>query len=243
MIPKTIHYCWFGCGEKPKLAQKCISSWKAFFPDYEIREWNERNYDVAQISYTRDAYAAGKYAFVSDYARFDILYRYGGLYFDTDVEVIRPFGDILARGTFMGCEQDGGTARGIMVNPGLGLAAAPGLGLYQEITDYYSTQRFLRADGSGDLTTVVTRVTEILRRHGLRDEPGLQAVDGVTIYPAEFFNPLESTTGRLTKTDNTHSIHWYSKSWLPKSTQLRCKITNACRRALGERCFDWLKRT
>ena len=101
-IPKTIHYCWFGRNPLPSLAIKCIASWKKYLPDYEIKEWNEDNFDVNVIPYTREAYAAKKYAFVSDYARFKILYEEGGLYFDTDVEVIKPFDDIIARGAFMG---------------------------------------------------------------------------------------------------------------------------------------------
>lgn len=105
MIPKIIHYCWFGRNPLPLLAVKCIESWKRYFPDYEIREWNEDNFNVNMIPYTREAYEAKKYAFVSDYARFYILYYYGGLYFDTDVEVIKPMNDIIERGAFMGCER------------------------------------------------------------------------------------------------------------------------------------------
>lgn len=106
MIPKIIHYCWFGRGPLPELAQKCIASWKKYLPDYEIKEWNEDNFDVNIIPYTAEAYKAKKYAFVSDYARFWILYQYGGIYFDTDVEVIRPMDDIIERGNFMGFETD-----------------------------------------------------------------------------------------------------------------------------------------
>jgi len=106
MIPKVIHYCWFGRNPLPSLAIKCIESWRKYLPDYEIKEWNEDNFDVNIIPYTQEAYQVGKYAFVSDYARFWILYKYGGLYFDTDVEVIKPMDDIIARGPFMGCEKD-----------------------------------------------------------------------------------------------------------------------------------------
>jgi len=105
MIPKVIHYCWFGRNSLPPLAVKCLESWKRFFPDYEIKEWNEDNFDVNIISYTAEAYRVKKYAFVSDYARFWILYHYGGLYFDTDVEVIKSMDDIIAKGSFMGCEK------------------------------------------------------------------------------------------------------------------------------------------
>ena len=127
MIPKVIHYCWFGGNPLPPLALKCIESWKTFLPGYEIKEWNESNFDVNSIAYTREAYEARKYAFVSDYARFHILYHHGGLYFDTDVELIRPIDDIVARGAFMGCEceaKPGATAPAVA--PGLGLGCNPG---------------------------------------------------------------------------------------------------------------------
>ena len=122
MIPKTIHYCWFGRGELTQLAKKCIASWRQFFPDYEIKEWNEDNFDVNCIPYTADAYMAGKYAFVSDYARFWVLYHLGGVYFDTDVEVIKSMDDVLEKGPFMGFEM---LRVRPAVNPGLGLAAEP----------------------------------------------------------------------------------------------------------------------
>ena len=145
MIPKVIHYCWFGRNPLPSLAIKCIESWRKYLPDYEIKEWNEDNFDVNIIPYTQEAYQVGKYAFVSDYARFWILYKYGGLYFDTDVEVIKPMDDIIARGPFMGCEKDVSDTSvasvapglGLGVNPGLGLGVNPGLGLYKEIFEMY----------------------------------------------------------------------------------------------------------
>ena len=122
MTPQIIHYCWFGRNPLPDLALKCIASWRKYLPDYEIKEWNEDNFDVNIIPYTAEAYKAKKYAFVSDYARFYILYKYGGLYFDTDVEVIRPISDILNNGAFMGCECDGmSKSSPITVAPGLGL--------------------------------------------------------------------------------------------------------------------------
>ena len=141
MIPKTIHYCWFGRNQLPPLAIKCIESWKRYLPDYEIKEWNEDNFDVNIIPYTREAYAVKKYAFVSDYARFWILYKYGGLYFDTDVEIIKPLDDIIARGPFMGCEKDamsdGATA--LAVAPGLRQGVKPRHRLYKEKVGLYGT--------------------------------------------------------------------------------------------------------
>ena len=155
MIPKIIHYCWFGGKSLPESAKKCIASWKKYLPDYEIKEWNESNFNVNIIPYTAEAYRAKKYAFVSDYARFYILYKYGGLYFDTDVEVIRNMDDIIARGPFMGCEGEAkqpmnGTrdkATTLGVAPGLGLGVNPGLGLYKEIIDIYKQKSFLKKMG------------------------------------------------------------------------------------------------
>lgn len=216
MIPKKIHYCWFGRNPLPKSALKCIASWRKFFPDYEIIEWNEDNFDVNSIPYTAQAYETKKYAFVSDYARFKILYEHGGIYFDTDVEVIKPFDDILAKGPFMGFEIDPKESNSFSgyVAPGLGLGVNPGLGLYAEILALYSELSFYNSDGSLNQETIVIYTSALLVKKGLECTPGIQKVAGVTIYPKEFFNPLDNNTGRLRVTPNTHSIHWYAKTWL-----------------------------
>lgn len=252
-IPRTIHYCWFGGNPLPKSAMKCIDSWKKFFPDYEIKEWNESNYDVKKITYIAQAYEAKKYAFVSDYARFDILYHEGGVYFDTDVEVVKSFEDILIHGAFMGCEIDGryepteilgirANERSVVcANPGLGIAAAPGLRLYKEILDYYGTQRFVNDDGSLNQETVVVKTTKALFEHGMQDIRGIQKVDEITIYPKEYFNPRNNNTGKLEKTVNTHSIHWYSMSWMSPKEKVRSAVTRGFHRVFGENCFEWLK--
>ncbi len=237
MLQRSIHYCWFGGNPLPKSAIKCINSWKKFFPDYEIKEWNESNYDVRKIPYIAEAYDAKKYAFVSDYARFDILYQYGGVYFDTDVEVIKPFDDILVKGPFMGCEIDGGDKE-INVAPGLGIAANPGMGIYKDILDFYLTQHFLNTDGTINTETVVKKTTKLLIEHGLKDIKGIQEVDGITIYPKEYFNPLHDSTGVLSITDNTYSIHWYSKTWLNPKAKLRSKLTRPFHRIFGDDCFE-----
>lgn len=245
MIPKKIHYCWFGRNPLPESAKKCIASWKKYFPDYEIVEWNEDNYDVNKILYTQQAYVAKKYAFVSDYARFDILYHHGGVYFDTDVEVIKSFDDILANGAFMGCEIDGSDSlkdeRGIAAAPGLGIAAAPGLDLYKLILDFYATQCFLNEDGSINQETVVTKTTKVLCERGMQNIKGIQRVGEVTIYPKEYFNPMNSNTGKMDITENTHSIHWYNMSWMDSRTKVKSKITRVFHRLFGEDCFRFLK--
>ena len=230
MIPKRIHYCWFGRNPLPESAQKCIISWRKFFPDYEIKEWNEDNFDVNEIPYTEQAYRVGKYAFVSDYARFKILYEHGGIYFDTDVEVIKSFDEILSEGAFMGCELN--TPQYSAVNPGLGLGAQPGLKLYSEILNKYSTLSFYNKDGTYNLTTIVKHTTDILILHGLTTTDEIQTIENIRIYPKEYFNPLNDNTGQLEITPNTHSIHWYSKTWLDVSPW-RMKLSRLAHRYLG----------
>lgn len=221
MIPKIIHYCWFGRGPLPELAQKCIASWKKYLPDYEIKEWNEDNFDVNIIPYTAEAYQAKKYAFVSDYARFWILYKYGGIYFDTDVEVIRPIDDIVERGNFMGFETDPKPqlkedASEASVNPGLGMGVAPGLGIIKKMLDYYEGKHFkFIPDGIGQLT-IVHIATEVLNQAGLKQQPGIQLVNDVWIYPTEYFCPINLKTGRIHIEANTRTIHHYAGTWQDK---------------------------
>ena len=214
MIPRVIHYCWFGRNRLPKSAVKCINSWRKFFPDYEIKEWNEDNFDVNSIPYTSEAYQARKYAFVSDYARFWILYHYGGVYFDTDVEVIKPMDDIIEHGPFMGIEVECGFQKSYpMIAPGLGMAVEAGHILYKKMMDYYLDLHFWREGRMLNHETMVPRTTRFLVEMGLQPHNDFQQVAGIYIYPIDYFNPLESLTGRLNKTDRTRSIHWYMASW------------------------------
>lgn len=224
MIPKLIHYCWFGRNPLPTLAIKCIESWRKYLPDYEIREWNEDNFDVNIISYTQEAYQAKKYAFVSDYARFWILYKYGGIYFDTDVEVIKPLDDIIARGSFMGCQMDEYTnSKQPCVAPGLGLASMPNHYLYAELLHLYENLHFVDRNGNLNLKTVVHYTTEVLCEHGLKEGGNIQCIDGIWIYPKEYFCPLDVLL-QMNMTENTRTIHHFSATWLPKHKQLVKKI-------------------
>ena len=233
MIPKKIHYCWFGGNPLNDLGITCLESWKRYFPDYEIIEWNESNFDINCCQYVREAYEAKKWAFVSDYARFKILYEQGGIYFDTDVEVIKPFDEVLNKGNFMGCESAVSA-----VNPGLGLAVAPGLGLIKEILEDYEKASFLNEDGSLDLTTIVTRTTNILKRHGLQDINRIQTVAEVNIYPREYFCPIDMTTGKIEITPNTYSIHRYAGSWESKESLFRGKVFRFINRTFGKKVAD-----
>lgn len=227
MIPKIVHYCWFGRTPLPESARKCIASWKKYLPDYEIKEWNEDNFDVNSIPYTREAYRLKKYAFVSDYARMWILYKYGGLYFDTDVEIIKPLDDIIARGNFMGCEAHEVSqvhANELGLNPGLGLGVAPGLGLYKEVLDWYQTHHFATWDGKFT-KTIVDIVSEAFATKKMeKKENGILFSDEIYIYPPEFFCPKNYFTGELTITPNTRSIHHYAATWTNQHRSILDKI-------------------
>lgn len=206
IIPKQIHYIWFGGGKKSELFYKCFASWKKYMPDYEIIEWNEDNFDIDIVPYVRQAYDKKKWAFASDYARFWILYQYGGVYLDTDVELIKSLDDILCQGCFMGFEQG-------KVAPGLGMGINPGLGIIKEILDAYKGVSFDVAAGLFTPKTVVEYTTEILKKHGLRSEECIQEIEGIRIYPSEYFCPYNMVSQKLLLTENTHTIHWYDASW------------------------------
>ena len=233
MIPKKIHYCWFGGNPLPELAIKCIESWRKYCPDYEIIEWNESNFDVASCDYVREAYEAKKWAFVSDYARFKILYENGGLYFDTDVELIKPIDDIISKGGFMGMEDSS-----CNVAPGLGLAIVSQTDLYNELLESYHSRHFLNEDGTFNLKTIVDYTTEILLRHGLQREEKIQFIAGVYIYPREYFCPMNYITGELKTTKNTRSIHHYTASWYDESQKYAYKLKKRFSKVLPRRLSD-----
>ncbi len=243
MIPKTIHYCWFGRNPLPDDAVRCIESWKKFLPDYEIKEWNEDNFDISICPYVKEAYDAKKYAFVSDYARFWVLYNYGGLYFDTDVEVIRPMGHILAQGPFMAIEKsiatekpDSGVQLGVA--PGLGLGAEKGSEILKMLIDIYDKLDFNpEKDG-----TIVSITTRLLIEHGLQNRNEVQKIGEFTIYPDEYFCPMDHTTGLTTITERTVAIHHYTASWIDHDT-LRFRLhrlKNLCYRTFGKKFMDKL---
>lgn len=214
MIPKVIHYCWFGHKPLPPLAKRCIKSWKKYLPDYEIKEWNEENFDVNIIPYTQEAYEAKKYAFVSDYARFWILYHYGGLYFDTDVEIVKKMDDIIGYGPFMGCESiiEYNGINLPSINPGLGIGAIPGLIFYKKILSFYSLLNFVN-NNCLNLKTVVDYTTELFYKFGLKQSNDIQKVADIYIYPIEYFCPISVVDGKLRITSNTRTIHHFAQSW------------------------------
>ena len=210
-INKIIHYCWFGGNPLPEDAVKCIESWKKYCPDYEIKQWDESNFDFTTCTYAREAYEEKKWAFVSDYARFWILYNYGGLYFDTDVELINDISDIVCAGAFMGSEPfASGSCR---VAAGLGLGVEAMHPIYKEILEHYQSMHFKISDGVYNDETIVTYITDILKKHGYKGNGSVESIMNVKIYPPEYFCPMDVDTGELHITKNTRSIHWYSASW------------------------------
>lgn len=225
MIPKVIHYCWFGRNPLPPLAIKCIESWKKHLPDYEIKEWNEDNFDVYITTYTEEAYRLKKYAFVSDYARFWILYHYGGLYFDTDVEIIKSIDDIVAKGPFMGLEKMEGSGEiTLAINPGLGLGYTPGFDFGKEMLDFYQNKHSISWKGK-IAGTVVYFTTKLLQSKDIKKgEHGILQCENISIYPNDYFDPLNYYTQEFTITENTRSIHHYAASWTDHHRSISDKI-------------------
>lgn len=227
MIPKIIHYCWFGGNEKPKLAKKCIESWKKFCPDYEIVEWNEQNFDVNMNAYTKMCYENKKFAFLTDYVRLFVVEKYGGIYFDTDVEVLCSFDDMLDNEAFFGFENSE------YINTGVGFGAEKSNILVIQMLEEYAKL----LDGKHGVISCPELNTKALVKYGLRCDGTKQQLEYGAVYPIDYFNPYDDTTGRIQKTKNTHSVHWFAKSWMGSKQKLRNKITRVLHRYFGTDCF------
>lgn len=218
MIPKIIHYCWFGGKQKPALANKCIQSWSKYCPDYQIIEWNESNFDIASAPlYVRQAYDAKKWAFVTDYIRLWVVYHHGGIYLDTDVELVQSLDSLLNYRAYFGFEYSG------YMNTGLGFGAIKHLPILQEMMCDYETIPFILEDGTLDLTSCPIKNTPILLRKGLVMENTLQVLENdIFVFPTAYFCPAFDSLSLPQITDKTISVHWFSGSWLPKE-ELRKK--------------------
>lgn len=210
MIPKVIHYCWFGGNPLPADAEKYIDSWKKHCPDYQIIEWNEKNFDVNQLAYTKEAYDAGKWAFITDYVRLYALYNQGGIYMDTDVEVIKNLDEFLTEKGFSGFEREDCVPTGIM-------AAEKGNKFIYKLLSEYDNLHFLQADGSLDMTTNVKRITRSALAEGLVLNNKKQRLENFTFYPTEYFCPKNCRTMEINLTDSTYTIHHFSGSWNGKN--------------------------
>jgi hypothetical protein len=215
MIPKTIHYIWFGRNPLPPLAQKCIKSWKKYCKGYSIVEWNEDNFDISKTPpYVQQAYEAKKWAFVSDYVRLYVLYTYGGIYMDTDVEVIRPLDCFLNHKAFSGFENETMIPTGIM-------AAEKEHPLFGEWLQEYDHKKFLLEDGTLNLETNVVAITRSMKKYGMQLNNTLQTIRDCTFYPKDYFCPKDLGTDKIKLTKNSHTIHHFNASWLSKEQKLQ----------------------
>lgn len=211
-IPKIIHYCWFGGNELSGKAAECIDSWRRFCPDYEIREWNEQNYDVSGIPYIRDAYKEKKWAFVSDYVRLDVVYRYGGIYLDTDVEIIKPLDYFLEQEAFFALEK-----QNAYIATGLGFGAVAGNDKIRLLREVYHRLSFYREDGRLNLVACPKYTMDFFVKWGFQVKDITQKCGEAIIYSSEYFCPMDYNTGKINITKNTYGIHWYEASWFPES--------------------------
>ncbi len=223
MIPKRIHYCWFGRGPMPELALKCIESWHKYMPDYEYKLWNEDNFDINSVPYVKEAYESKKFAFVTDYVRLFALYTEGGIYMDTDVEVLKPYDDLLNLSGFTGYEGSK------YLPPVTGtMASEAGNTWVKEQLGAYDGIHFLLEDGTMDTTTNTTRISEIMKRGGFVQNGKRQAYKDMHIFPVDYFCPRQ-TTGEFLLTENTFCDHHFMGSWSNSNKK------QTIRRLIGQR--------
>ena len=228
MIPKKIHYCWFGHGEMPELAVRCIRSWHQYLPDYEYKLWNEDNFDIESVPYVKEAYDAKKFAFVTDYVRLWALYTEGGVYMDTDVEIIKPLDDLLHLTAFTGYE---GSKQ---QPPVTGLMASIAGGEWvKEQLDSYEDAHFINPDGSFDMKTNTLRISEIMRANGFVTDGKYHQYKDLHVFPSDYFCPRQ-TTGEYLITSNTYCDHHFLGSWNENTAVGRI------RRILGNKTTTWL---
>ena len=220
-IPRKIHYFWFGGGEKSSSVKKCIDSWKKFCPDYEIIEWNEKNYDYTKHPFMVKAYNEKKWAFVSDYARLDVLYNNGGIYLDTDVEVIKKLDVLLENHAYIGFERDD------LVNDGQGFGGEQGFPLFKEMLSVY--------DGLEEYIESPKLRTKVCLEHGLKLDGSRQTIAEMEVYPVDYFCPKNYKTGVIRTTKNTMSIHHFDASWHSKSSRKYMKLMRFLNNTLGEK--------
>jgi hypothetical protein len=238
-IPKIIHYCWFGKKPLPKLAQKCIKSWQKYCPDYQIIRWDETNFDINSNLYIKQAYEAKKYAFVSDYVRLWALYNYGGIYMDTDVELIKNLDSFLNKKAFIGFQSSYKLNLDLItLNSGL-IGAQKGNKFIEDILDLYNSLSFVNNDNF-DLTPNTVRITEYaIRKYNLIPKDIFQDLGDIVIYPSEYFSPGNYYFLKLT--NNTYAIHYFTASWFSWRQKLKRKISFVGIKLLGFKGYNIIK--
>ena len=235
-IPKIIHYCWFGESQKPRLVKQCMSSWNRHLSSYKFIEWNEENFDVSLLPYTKSAYANKKYAFVSDVARVQALAEFGGIYLDTDVEVFKSFDPILNHQCVLGFEEHNWIATSFM-------ACEKGHDLFTQFASLYENLQFIYSDGSQDPGTNVTKVTNILKEFGLKRNGLRQTLkNGVTILPQEYFSPYDYSNCVSLRTENSFCEHKFDMSWSGGKLVWRKRIKRWAAKMVGRRAMLYARR-
>lgn len=233
-IPKIIHYCWFGGKELPELAVKCIESWKKYLPDYEIKRWDETNFDLNSNTYVKEAYENKKWAFITDYVRLYVLKKYGGIYMDTDVEVIKNLDEFLNLKAFSGFENDTQIPTGIIASEKNGRWVT-------EQLKYYDNRHFVLEDGSFDYTTNVVTITNITKEmFPLKEKNSFQDFGDVTFYPKDYFCPKDHLTNKINLTKNTYCIHHFAASWLKPSAKIKLRIYRFINKIFGDKVSDFI---
>lgn len=228
MIPKIIHYCWFGGKPLPELTLKCIDSWKKHLPEYKIIEWNESNFDVNKYQFTKEAYSDQKHAFVADVCRLEVLNEFGGIYFDTDMELIKPINN-LKNFLVLGFEDINFVAAGIII-------CDKNNSFVQKILDFYSKESFASNINKLKGLTIPKLITDELIKKGLILNNTFQTLeDNIEIYPSDYFYPLNYFTGKTIKTDNTVAIHHYDSSWMTEKEKNLNKTKVFLIRIFGEK--------
>ena len=226
-IPKIVHYCWFGGKDKPEDVKKCMKSWKKYLPDYTLMEWNESNFDIDKLKYTKEAYAAGKYAFVSDVARIEALYQYGGFYMDTDVEVLKSFNPFLDARCILGMEEKEYVATSFM-------AFEKKHSLVKQFLDLYENLSFLDANGQIITGTNVVKLTNMLYEKGFVQENHYQELEEeIKIYPKEYFSPYDYINCHYNITENSYCVHHFAVSWMSKKEQVKKGVKKKLVKILG----------
>lgn len=230
LIPKVIHYCWFGRQPLPISVKDCIQSWEKYLPEYEIIEWNEDNFDLGINSFAKEAYDSQKYAFVTDYVRLHVLYHFGGIYMDTDVEILRSVNQFLVHPAFSGFENENYIPTAIM-------GSHKKNKWIEILLNYYENRKFILDDGKFDTTTNVKIISNLsMKNFDVKMNNTFQNVEGVfVLYPKDFFCPKSYKTGKINLTENTHAIHHFSGSWLDSESIKKRKHNHQIGRIFGER--------
>ena len=214
VIPRIIHAMWFSGHPVPKLYLRCLESWKKYASDFEIRIWNMDNYKADDCLFFNQAIEHRNWAFASDYARADILRKYGGIYMDLDVEMLRPIDDLLYNDAYMSFESPD------RIECGSGMGARPGHRVIEEICESYEKRPYLKADGSWDNSTCPVRYTKVIEKHGLIKDGSFQMVEDITVYPFEVLTCKSFDTGIIYNTQLSYTVHHHNGSWIPDPAHL-----------------------